>query len=392
MSKLTVTSIRREVINDKQLLKACFAIQEKQMEVWFRTGMGEINTSAEPFLPVALIPSMRKRWTVIVDGEISAILFQGLVKIQQVMSSWYRKFHRVRVKVATTANPGPNGQRPVAAFFSGGVDSFFTLLQHRNELTHLIFVHGFDLPLEAVQRREQMAENARQVARQLQLELIEVETNLRDFGEQYVSWPEAFFGAGLASVALLLSPRFSRVYIPASVSNDQLIQLGSHPELDHHWGNGQVELVHDGAEFNRSAKIFEIASMPMVKSHLRVCYQPVEEGLNCGSCRKCLWTMLVLESIGCLDSVSSFPSTIDLDALRLYLPTDKHQRDRFYESIRRLEERNAKPELRELLAELLEEGERFVQAAASGTRLIRWLERQVEKTRKWVPGNETSKS
>jgi hypothetical protein len=388
---LEVTSIQSEVTDNLQLLKATFTTPENQTEVWFRTDEGEINTSAEPFLPIALVPAMRRRWTVILEGEVSGSLVQGMGNIQRVLSSWHRKFHPIELQTAGSRYSDTNlGPRSVAAFFSGGVDSFFTTWQHRAELTHLIFVHGFDLPLEEVAHRERMAENARELSRQLGLELVEVETNLRDFGDPHVSWTTAFFGAGLAAVGLLLSPRFSRIYIPASVSEDQLIPLGSHPELDHHWGNAETEFVHDGAAFNRSAKIEAIAGMPLVQKHLRVCYQPVEEGLNCGRCRKCVWTMLVLESMGNLGSFTVFPQQIDLDALRLYLPTDKHQQDRFREAIERLHKRNANPELCGVLNEVLQAGER--EAARSRSYVRRWVAKRLRKIGKWISSNETSES
>jgi len=35
-------------------------------------------------------------------------------------------------------------QAGAEAFFSGGVDSFYTFLKHRHEITDLAVVHGFD--------------------------------------------------------------------------------------------------------------------------------------------------------------------------------------------------------------------------------------------------------
>src|SRR5574337_867736 len=49
----------------------------------------------------------------------------------------------------------PTG-RKVAVFFSGGLDSFYTLLKRRNEIDSLVFIHGFDIPLENVALREQV--------------------------------------------------------------------------------------------------------------------------------------------------------------------------------------------------------------------------------------------
>lgn len=379
---LKISGVQRETGDGVQTLSATFTTPQKQLEIWFRTDAGTINALAEPFLPIALIPAMRRGWAIHIDEAISPALYEGANNIQQVMCSWYKNFSRVPIEAKRALDGDVKQSRQVAAFFSGGVDSFFSLKQHSQEVTHLIFVHGFDLSLDEEDRRRTMAQNSRRVAEQRQLQFVEVETNLRDFGDGLVSWPYAYFGAGLAAVALLLAPRFSRIYLPASVSNDQLIPMGSHPELDHHWGNGQMELVHDGVEYNRFEKIQAIADWPLVAEHLRVCHGEVESGLNCGRCTKCLWTMLVLESVGRLESTPAFSCTLDLAALRQHPPIRKHERDRFTNAIRLLQERDANPELRRVLGELLEEGAKTASVPQSESRIgrrINKLRRKVQR-------------
>lgn len=357
MQELLINNIRTQTAADgTQTLSATFVTPTRPREIWFRTDSGAINDSAEPFLPVALIPSMRRGWQIRVDGALSPALVEGARQIQSVICGWYREFQPVSIEAQPMTHEDTAAPQAVAAFFSGGVDSFFTLQQHRDEITHLVFVHGFDLPLDQEERRRQMAQNARQVAEQLQLQLVEVETNMRDFGDHHVNWETAYFGAGLGAIALLLAPRFGRIYLPASVSREQLIPMGSHPDLDHHWSNGRIEVRHDGVEYSRFDKIQAIADWQLVSEHLRVCYQPVEQGLNCGQCHKCQWTMLILEALGRLDAMQVFPPTTDPQLLRQWLPVEEHQRDRFRKAIRMLEQRNANPDLRALLQKLLAEG------------------------------------
>ncbi len=44
--------------------------------------------------------------------------------------------------------PSPSHARQgVACFFSGGVDSFYSVIAHAKRITHLIFVRGFDIPI-----------------------------------------------------------------------------------------------------------------------------------------------------------------------------------------------------------------------------------------------------
>jgi hypothetical protein len=367
MFHLVVKDVQHKTETKAQMLSAAFSTLTGRKRVWFRTGPGPVNTTIEPFFPVALIPAMRRNWRLSMEGEISPLLMKGGREIQRIMSGWYPDFHRVRMDSGLSGLEAASGTGSVAAFFSGGVDSFFTLQQHLGTITHLIFVHGFDVPLGDEMQRRRMARNAASVAEQLGLTLVEVETNLRDFGDRHVSWPDAYFGAGLGAIALLLSPRFERIYLPASVSYGQLIPMGSHPDLDHLWSNGGIRIIHDGAEYDRFDKIKSVSGWPIVADHLRICYQRGLSGLNCGACRKCLWTMMVLEAIGKLGEFSTLPDEIDLQAIQQYPPHDAHQRDRMLKSIEYLGRRSRNEPLSSILRDLVE-GADDPQSASRETR------------------------
>jgi hypothetical protein len=72
-------------------------------------------------------------------------------KIQDVCCQWADEFafiapRRVGVDAeeeSRNGSPAPG----VACFFSGGLDSFHTLFKNLDKITHLIFVHGIDIPL-----------------------------------------------------------------------------------------------------------------------------------------------------------------------------------------------------------------------------------------------------
>jgi len=49
---------------------------------------------------------------------------------------------RVEVRPSGSSVPGRANSGRVAAFFSGGVDSFFTLLKHLDEISVIVFVLG----------------------------------------------------------------------------------------------------------------------------------------------------------------------------------------------------------------------------------------------------------
>src|SRR5207249_6979042 len=129
----------------------------------------------DALLPLLLFPAVAQRRTIRVPGEVSPRLLAALDPIQAHFQTWDRRFRPVDV-VARAGTPRVPTGEAAACFFSGGVDSFHTVLRHRAEITHLIFVHGFDIRLEDVARRRAAAGIAREVADQLGMQLVEVET------------------------------------------------------------------------------------------------------------------------------------------------------------------------------------------------------------------------
>ena len=88
MAELRVTNIRKEVSQDAQTLSADFVVGRRSKTVWFRTS-GAVSDSADPFLPAALIPAMRRRWATVVDGNVSPLLLDGADAVQDIMSGWF---------------------------------------------------------------------------------------------------------------------------------------------------------------------------------------------------------------------------------------------------------------------------------------------------------------
>jgi hypothetical protein len=267
-------------------------------------------------LAAALMPAMALREPLRMELPISERLLSSVPAIQDILGSWA---HHAEVERGTTpayeqvpvhATP----RRPsratrsgaVASFFTAGVDSFYTALKHRDELTSLIYVHGFDVPLDAPELRDRVGEGVRQAAAELGLPLVEVETNVRSFSERCLYW-EDFHGSALASVALLLSARFSRVYLPATTTYAMLTPLGSHPLLDPLWSTESLELVHDGCEATRRHKLRVLADCEPARTWLRVCWENRGGAYNCGQCEKCLRTEAELRLLGLSKAFASLP-------------------------------------------------------------------------------------
>jgi hypothetical protein len=280
------------------------------------------GNAAEASVAAALLPAMHVGATVRIDEPVSPKLLGSLPVIQDVVRNWeqrypsYRRYQRVDVH-GVCREPGPiRGQaRGAAAFFSGGVDSFYTAIRHLDDIDALILVQGFDFRWNASDLSERVLSHTREAAAALGKPLIEVRTDLRAFSDRYACW-EHYHGAALASTAHLLSDRFSTFYIAATHTYAHLSPLGSHPLLDPLWGSEDVELVHDGCEASRIEKLAVLVGHPAATAHLRVCLENRYGAYNCASCEKCLRTMVAMEALGVLDRFPTFPDRIDVAQLR----------------------------------------------------------------------------
>jgi len=178
--------------------------------------------TADAFLCGLLIPAMQAGASLVSDIPVSPRLLRGQQRIQHIMTRWFPgSLHPI--EVAAPIRPVlPVGRVPRAAtFFSGGVDSFTTALTHLYEplpgeppLSHLVFMHGLEIPLHQAVATDASEAAVRAVAVELGLECIVGVTNLRSFFNP--SWGEQWCGTALAATAQALSGGFSTFYIPSS--------------------------------------------------------------------------------------------------------------------------------------------------------------------------------
>lgn len=271
--------------------------------------------NGDAMLPALLPLAMRTGERLRLEAPVSPQLLASSDRVQEIVLRWDAEVRaRVRTKRppqqwvgidAAERSPGP--RRPgAAAFFTAGVDSFYTALTHLDELDALVYVHGFDVGLNQRGLRARVLRGVRAAAEQLGKPLVEVESDLREVSDRIIGW-DAFNGAALAAVAHLLSPWFGTVHIPATLTLRRLVPLGSHPELDPLWSSEEVVVHHDGADTERLDKLRRVAEHPAAAASLRVCWENRDGAYNCGRCEKCMRTMVGLAALGKLSEFETFP-------------------------------------------------------------------------------------
>ena len=328
--------------SDGSFIEAELQIGSKNHTVYFQSNDIILTGNMEAFLALALLPAMMNGGALIADGKVSQRFLGALQTILDIYSTWEPSLHRVEIKnVTPVIRDGPR-ERRVGTFFSGGVDSLYTFLKHRDEITDLIFVSGFDIPLEDNPLRKRTSEIIRQIGSSFGKRVLEVETNHRSFLFSYFrrQWVRLAHGAGLVSVGHLLSPFFKRIYVPASHTYAHLIPLGSHPILDPLWSTETLEFVHDGCEANRIDKITLLSQFEIALQCLRVCFLPRSQGAyNCGQCEKCMRTMINLYAAGALDRCTAFNTRLNIKEISRLIISDESTRLFVRENLEALENR-----------------------------------------------------
>lgn len=276
--------------------------------LWFRSRT-RLRPAVEAFASAALPASLLADRPLELDRPVSASWLAGARAVGDVMHEWWG-FHRVDPAVpAVVPDAVPAAtRRPVALCFSGGVDSFHALLT-TSDVAVLVSALGFDIPLADRSRWSAWRRSLDAVGRHTGTRVVTVATNVREhpFASQ-APWPMSHGGA-LAALGHVLTPHIGELRIAASYPRALPdARWGSHWRLDDYWSSGTLRVRHVGAEHWRADKLAAIADHPLVRRHLRVCWENTTGDLNCGRCEKCVRTQLVLARLGVLDAFTVFPA------------------------------------------------------------------------------------
>ena len=242
-----------------------------------------------------LVPAMFRGTAVQIPDAfpVSTTLSANLAKIQRIYKSWNSCLTTVELEAAHYNPDSVKRGEGTGLFYSGGVDSSFSLIDHLDEVDTLIIAFGFDFVLSEEEVAESLERNNR-FADQLGMTLASVNTNHSHFVSQLGVSRTFVFGATLASVAQLLG--LETGYVASSHSTANMRPEGSHPAIDPLFSNGVTRIVHDDVSVSRFAKTSAIANHPDVLSNLRVCWE--EHNHNCGVCSKCVRTISALRLAG----------------------------------------------------------------------------------------------
>ncbi len=284
----------------------------KQGRPWFdayvKTNGYRLSENPDALLCFGLVPSLELGTTLNIPYFIDDGLLKRSRQVQELISSWTPVCRPIEVKtLAATGRPIEERQSHAAPglFFSGGVDSAYSLAMNQANNKFLISIIGCDFALTESEKVDHLINNVTAVAEDFGQQVIFLETDLPTKMQRYLGWIE-YHGSALAGFRHLLTPHITEMRVASSVDErgGWEIPWGSHPGIDPRLGTQANPIYLDGLCL-RVNKIKHLADSDSLLRHLRVCYHG---GENCGRCSKCIFTWWCLRIHGIRDGLVEFQS------------------------------------------------------------------------------------
>lgn len=274
-----------------------------------------------------------------IEGSLCTALGENLADAMRLYAHWYARAQ----PVALEPTAGLRATRPIlnrrtAMLLSGGVDSLATLRanldafprDHPDAVREALFLRGcntYDRPdggdgeLDPVRARayDRKVTRLQHLATSTGFELTVLDTNARSLYPDWESYRDIGWGASMLAAAHLLGARITDILISSTGYGVVVTAHASHPLLDGLYSTAAVRARHALPLVGRFEKLELIAAWPEGLNALDVCLgiDPPSDGpANCGTCSKCVRTMLGLAALGRLAEAHQFRDD-DLDAAQI---------------------------------------------------------------------------
>ena len=304
----TVIVSSPETLNNTRLTGRIYWGAGEVFDLWVdvpEAYSANVSSSGNPWL-LAMLP-----WAASLGEDIElslpvdALLLENVQGILAQWRVWYPALQGVKITCPVQGYQEVAGTR-TAAFFSGGVDSYFTIARRLpgnpygiaavGRVGDLLTVWGFDVGVYDEQEFSPLADMLQKSAQALGLNHLIIRTNLRQIEKRIPfrdMWRRLSHGTGLAFAALCVEKSYKEIIIGSSYTFGNLFPWGSHPLQDPLFSTSATQFLHDGASFTRVQKTALIAQFAPAQAALHVCFAAGQR--NCSACDKCYRTMMTLD-------------------------------------------------------------------------------------------------
>ena len=348
---MKVGDLRQSATARGHRLSAVIEARGKSDEVWFEWNGPACPCPEDVFLLLTILPAMSAREDLHLAGPVSERLAKALPRIEEIYGGWLPDLRDFRLESERgTVRRRRRWFGATASSFTGGVDSFYTVLNRRPRI--LAYAHGYDLRLGQTDLRAMVTTALRGSSERLGRRLVQFESNLRDWSEGFAPW-FIYHGAAVAALGVLLSAEVSTFYIPSSYPAGT--RCGSSSVIDPLFSTEAVRFIHDRPEVVRADKLAAIARDRDAQETLRVCWENRDGNYNCSRCEKCLRTTVALEALGVLPKFVTFALPPDPARIRALSIGEEANRLLWRANLELCRRRKVRPELVDAIEALLGE-------------------------------------
>ena len=288
------------------------SVEVMGQSIWFESAEIELRPSPEAFASALLIPTLHHGEALEIEAPLDSTWIANVGRILPVTSEWWG-YPEIPPQGTEAVHPAVASFRETALSFSGGVDSFYSLLRYPGKIDYLVFTMGFDMTWDDEVRFNAFRDTLNQAASRIGAKPIVIRTNLKEHPlfASGASW-ERTHGGALAAVGHLLGGAIGQFIVSSSIPRKRDKPWGSHWMIDEHWSSANLRIVHFGEERQRNEKLMGIAGEPMLRNNLRVCWENRTPTGNCSVCEKCLRTRIALAMAGELENYTVFQGEASL--------------------------------------------------------------------------------
>jgi len=295
-----VTNIRSEKVGAANRVSA----DVDGIPLWFESDDLNLAAAPEAFGSALLLVSLHHRRRLVIDAPVSATWVGNIGKLFPIWRDWWG-YKAIMPDLVTRPDSAAMSEAN-ALLFSGGVDSFYSVLNAQRQ-DILVSIHGFDIPLTDHARMEVLQESLHAVSHSIGARSVVIRTNFREHpvAGRGPLW-ERSHGGVLAAIGHVINEHAGQLSVSSSYGMKNPVPWGSSFMTDPFFSSDRMRINTFGMDVRREEKVPAIAHDPLVRKHLRVCWRNREWLVNCSRCGKCLMTMVSLAEAGVLNDFEAF--------------------------------------------------------------------------------------
>ncbi len=282
----------------------------------------QMEQHANHHLLAMLMPAMRYGGKLRIEGIVDPHLLGNLDQFMNYWTRWSPERLKMINIEAAECHDAPHAMTPsIISNFSGDVDSLYSFLKAESDLglqlSSLLFQECFDIDPRRQVIFQMILDQYRKwlQARGQNVVLIPLETNARETARKFqLNWLSMARGIYLAAGMHLFSHHHTMGCIPSSDTPTTLkYPCGSTPVTDPLLSTSALGINYHGLLYSKFAKIQEIVKDEDCCHILRVCHENDVEVANCGRCRNCLSSLVMMHAAREDSWRSSFPNVTSFE-------------------------------------------------------------------------------